>query len=413
MSTGDVVAILIGVLVLGGIVLGIVLAVRRHRWIKGMREKGWEFVDSPHLAITADLGCPPFGQGFVRKVDDQVLGQVGSPPVPFQMVEYHARSFDDELAVLKLPFALPELYVCDGSTARVGCVGEVHPHPRWTVLTTDHAAADAVLGACGPALEALAATGHKVDLGIDGSNLVALSAPREAEHLDPFLQALAGVAHGLATLERHRVPEPARPPFPFYRRPDWVYHGRRDDLLRTVRHQTGGFGHRAEHVLTGDSGQLPFIALRHHWKTQTTVTTSDGRGGTTTRTQTNHHSEDLLEITLPAAWPFLLVGDAGWFAGGEKVELESARFNELFDVRSDSPKLAYDVLHPRQMEYLMQSRPPTFTLSGTVLRVSSSHDTEWIGHTLDVLTGFLARVPGWVWKNLGVPEPSFTRPELG
>ncbi|MVA77330.1 hypothetical protein GC722_15060 [Auraticoccus sp. F435] len=414
MDASQLMVWLVVALVAAGVVVAVVLAVRRHRWIQSLKERGWRFVDNPKLESVLTLSCPPFGQGFRRDVDDQVLGEAGPARTPFQVVEYRSEHGSHRVAALRLPLPLPELHVSSGPSPRVGVAAAPHPHPRWQVRTDDPAFADTVLRAAAGPLEALAALGP-VDLSVDGQDLVALGVPREADELAPLLEALAAVVASLPPqeLERFRQPDPEHR-FRFYRRPDWVFHGDRDDMLSRVRHTRGGFGHQAEQVVTGTGQGLPFIALRHRWKTQRTVVESDGKGGTRTRTVTDHHSEDLFEMTLPAPWPLLGVGGGGWFRPGEKVELEWEQFNDRFPVRSTHPRFAYDVLHPRQMEYLMAAAPPAFEVDGTVLRVSSQHDSEWLWRTVDVLTGFLARVPGWVWKNVGAAEPPpFTRAELG
>ncbi|SDE54037.1 hypothetical protein [Auraticoccus monumenti] len=415
MNTSQVLVWIVIGLVVVAIAVAIVLAVRRHKWIQSLTDRGWRFVDSPRLDSVITLVRPPFGQGFTREVDDQVVGEAGPARTPFQVLEYHAGSFSDRVAVLRLTRPLPGLYVAGQTSPRRDVIAAApHPHPRWSVLTEDHAFADAALSVMAGPLEELARV-LPVDLSVDGHDLVALGAPKEAEELAAVLEALAAVAASLGTpaLEGFRTPEPeAR--FRFHGHPDWVYHGDRDDMLRLVRHTTNGFGHRAEHVLTGGRDGLAFIALRHHWKTQRTVTSTDSEGRTTTRTVTDHHSEDLCEVALPAVCPLLSVGGGGWFRPGEKIHFESEAFNDSLEVRSTAPRFAHDVIHPRQIEYLMARRPPAFTIEGQVLRISSDHDTVWLGRALESVTGFLARVPGWVWKDLGLPvEPAFTRPELG
>lgn len=414
MNTSEVVVWLVVALVAVTITVLIVLAVRRRKWIQSLQDRGWRFVDSPSLDSVLTLVGPPFGQGFSRKVDDQVVGEAGAARVPFQVLEYDSSYYSGRLAVLRLSRPLPGLYVAGQTSPRRDVVAAPHPHPRWSVLSEDAGFADAALPALTGPLEELARL-LPVDVSVDGHDLVALGVPKEAEQLALVLDALAAVASALDApdLERFRRPEPeAR--FRFHGHPDWVYHGDHDDMLAMVRHTRNGFGHRAADVLTGDRDGLPFIAMRHHWKTQRTVTSTDSEGRTTTRTVTDHHSEDLCELTLPASCPLLSVGGGGWFRPGEKVSFESEAFNDSLEVRSTAPRFAHDVIHPRQIEYLMARRPPAFTIEDRVLRISSDHDTVWLGRALDSVAGFLARVPGWVWKDLGLAvEPPFTRPELG
>ena len=143
----------------------------------------------------------------------------------------------------------------------------------------------------------------------------------------------------------------------------------------------------------------------HRWKTQRTEHYTDSDGKSKTRTVTENHSEILMAISMPFALPLLSVG-GGW--GGKKVRFESEEFNDRFTVRTDTPKFAYDVIHPRTMEFLMAAPPPGFRIEGQQMRFSvSEHDTELIGSCADFAHAFLARIPSFVWKDLQVTPPRF------
>lgn len=174
-----------------------------------------------------------------------------------------------------------------------------------------------------------------------------------------------------------------------------------------------GQAHHAKDVTTGEERGLTFIALRHTWETVHTETSTASNGHTTTRTATDHHSEDLLEIYLPFPLPCLRVRSEGLLPNrmksGTHVEFESAQFNATCDVYAAVPKFACDVLHPRQTGDLMAVGRTDFSFEGSTGRMGEGgHDPEVIGHNLDVLAGFLARVPGFVWKDLAITRPSFT-----
>lgn len=144
----------------------------------------------------------------------------------------------------------------------------------------------------------------------------------------------------------------------------------------------------------------------HRWKTRT-ETSRDSQGHTQTRTVTENHSEVLLAVLLPFALPLLSVG-GGW--GGERVRFESEEFNDAFAVRTSSPKFAHGVIHPRTMEFLMAVRPPKFRIEGQVIRFfPAQHDSLVIGMCADLAHNFLARVPPFVWEDLGVEPPAFRR----
>ncbi len=50
------------------------------------------------------------------------------------------------------------------------------------------------------------------------------------------------------------------------------------------------------------------------------------------------------------------------FVGFDDIDFESARFSDRFHVKSSDKKFAYDIVHPRMMEFLFSSNPPTIHL---------------------------------------------------
>ncbi|HMI32521.1 MAG TPA: hypothetical protein VK499_00140 [Propionibacteriaceae bacterium] len=56
----------------------------------------------------------------------------------------------------------------------------------------------------------------------------------------------------------------------------------------------------------------------------------------------------LVAIMMPFSFPLMSVG-GGWDV--KKVRFESEEFNDRYTVRTDDPKFASDVIHPRTMEH--------------------------------------------------------------
>jgi len=83
-STIVIILIVIAVLVLGLIAF---LIIRRQRYIRALRGRGWTFESRPSLESVLDHHAPPFGLGFVRKVDEAISGQTATG-VPFRVFEY-------------------------------------------------------------------------------------------------------------------------------------------------------------------------------------------------------------------------------------------------------------------------------------------------------------------------------------
>ncbi|TDE89954.1 hypothetical protein EXU48_18670 [Occultella glacieicola] len=403
--------IVIGVLLLLGAGIGIFFWRRRVGYIKSLTDRGWAFESSPTLAIANGLNVPPFGLGFDRSTDEHIAGARSG--VPFQVFEYKSQVGRFRVAAMRLQLPLPELFVTTAG-ARPGAQAAQQPSTgQWHVLCDDPGFARAFQSAAGAAVTAFAQANAGIDLSVDGDQLVILGAPKDAAELERYLDLMAEIARALepGALASFRRPAP-EPWVGFYRRPHWRFRDRDDALMNVVEVTRGGQNHRIVNVVSCDVGPLPFVAFKHHWQTTRTVTSTDANGNTTTRTETDNHEESIFEMSLGIPTPYLEVTGnrvlGKWFGRGERVESELAAFNERFDVRSTVPKFASDVIHPRQIEYLMQTQPAPFSIEGGRIRVDvPEHDLRVIDHTVAVLLGFLVRIPEFVWQDLGVAVPDF------
>ena len=403
-TTGWIVLAIVAVIV---IVVGL-LIFRRVSYVRSLKRRGWVFDSSPALEAVLDHQAPPFGIGFARKPDEFVSGTTGAG-IPFRVFEYSysggGPKFDQRLASMTLPVALPDLFISAGRP-RIGITAPTYDiEAGLTVSADDPVYARTILDAAVPAIRAFSGAERGVDLSIDGNQLVSIGAPKNAEELSAYLEALAPVAQAIASAAgTYAVPQPP-PRFGFYRR-DWLFVGRDDSLIPKYALTTAGHAHRTENVVRGNNDGLPLEAFVHHWETTHTETSTDSEGRTTSRTVTDYHNETVLAMAMPFALPTLSVGVGGW--GGEKVRFESEEFNDAFKVRTSSAKFASDAIHPRQMEYLLALRPPGFTIDGQWIRFfPDEHDTLLIGLCADAAHGFLARIPTFVWKDLQISPPNF------
>jgi hypothetical protein len=80
--------------------------------------------------------------------------------------------------------------------------------------------------------------------------------------------------------------------------------------------------------------------------------------------RTSTYTFSYLIFHLPFATPDLLIRPEGLFdrvagaLGFEDIDFESAEFSRRFHVKSSDRRFAFDVVHPRMMEYLLAGRPP-------------------------------------------------------
>jgi hypothetical protein len=416
--TGSAVAVVlvIGILVVAGIAWGIVALVRRQQYIKSLRDRGWIFVNSPELDAVARLGNPPFGIGFRRDPDDQITGHTASGR-PFQVIEYSSGHWKGWVGMVTLSRRLPELWVTGGDTQpRYGVEATMTPSPGalgpgWQIGALDPSYAGEVLTpqVCNQ-LNGLAGGMTGLNLSIDSDQLTVLDPPRkEVAQLGPWLEQLAAVADAIdATPLDHRI-QPEQPPrFSFYHHPEWYWIGVDDSLLQVTPISRSGQRHRTTDVIRGRDGDgPPFVAFTHHWQTTRTDSHTDSDGRTTTRTVTENHSEPILGFQLPLRMPELTVGRRTL---GRGISFESEQFNDQFKVTSPSTKFAYDVIHPRQMEYLMATSPASFRIVDDWVWFSpGDHSQPSIAHSSRFLREFLAGIPRFVWRDLGMSDSPYPR----
>lgn len=389
-----VLGILVGLAILGGIAW----AIHRHLYVKSLREKGWHFETSPELSITNGLNCPPFGIGFGRSVDDQIHGTT-KDGIGFNVFEYE-QSGEDRIAALRLPYALPEVYVMTNARRPDIPLPQQGEGSGVYAERADYAAR--VFAAIDAPLRELVALDDRADLSIDGDRLVAVGMPAKADELEARLEALAHIVQALGRgFEDLACPAPAQRVG--FHRTDWTYTDRDDAWLDRTEHTESGQNHRAEDVVSGPNDGLPFVAYTHRWETVHTRTTSDSNGNSRTETYTVKHDEPILEVFLHRPFRELAVNMSG---SGERVKFESLAFNKRFKVKVEDRKFGYDVIHPRQMEFLTAYPAPDFAISadGHMRFDVRDHEPRTINHHTNFAHGFLARVPSFVWKELGLPE---------
>lgn len=403
--------ILIVVLLVLGVaaVAGGIWLYRKHQYVKAIEARGWTWVESPTIAITVGLNTAPFGVGFSRKVDDQVIGR--SPAgVPFQAFRYSSDAFRSSgcVVTMKLPKSLPTVAAFLPDSPRDSVTGALvaslplHVVARRPDFGHEFAS---VLPAVGPLLDTLGQP-MRIDVGVDHDQLVLLHVPRAPKDLALAVAWLERLQQALTS--SHAMAFDGAPPphhLSFQDRDHWVYTPRDDSMLGWVNHTGGGFNHQGIDVITSDNQGLPFIRLTHTWQTRHTRT--DSKGNTTTYTQ--NHSEDLAEFRT--TFPFREVSvNWGLFSGfgGNKVEFESTAFNQRFKVRCPVPRFASDVFHPRQLEYFLRTGGLGFHIAsdGNIRVEGGRWSPAEVDRASEFLHGFFARIPDFAWKELGAwPRP--------
>lgn len=371
--------------------------IHRHQYVKQLRERGWTFVTSPSIGIVYGLNVPPFGMGFKRSVDDQILGRA-SDGTGFSAFRYKCSQWksDGYVVTMPLPRPLQPAEIFRTAAPTLSLPGQTMVLGDLTAAAGDAGYAQALVEAAATPLQG------PFRVTVDHDRLVLVDAPKPAEELAAAVEQLAALRSRLLASPAATFVGPAAPPsLSFYQRPGWTYVPRDDSYLALLDHTGGGRRHEAHDVIYSDNDGLPFLRLRHEWETTHTRTDSEGR----TRTETRHHSEELCEFRT--TFPFHALS-VNWELFGAAQKFEWEEFNRRYKVRSSAPRFASDVIHQRQMEYLMGCGAPKFAVAGDRILVGGGG--SWYPEDIDAasrfLHGFFARVPDHVWRQLGAwPRP--------
>lgn len=113
------------------------------------------------------------------------------------------------------------------------------------------------------------------------------------------------------------------------------------------------------------------------------VTMGDYRYTTGSGDDTQNHEMSYVIVAMPfTGVPSLFVRPEGLLdklagtLGFEDIDFESAEFSGRFHVTSDDKRFAYDVVHPKMMEFLMAVHPPKIELAGGCLLLARG-DVTW------------------------------------
>lgn len=157
-----------------------------------------------------------------------------------------------------------------------------------------------------------------------------------------------------------------------------------------------GSNRYAYNVLSGDWRGREMLAFDYHYETYST----DSKGR---RTTSHHYFSGVIIRTKFPVQPLLIRGRSFFdsiasFFGFADISFESAEFNRAFTVKAPDRRWAYDVLHTRAMQFLLDN--PRFSIEfdhhhGIAWRSScfKPHEFE---HAITVIEGLLDRLPEYV-----------------
>lgn len=127
------------------------------------------------------------------------------------------------------------------------------------------------------------------------------------------------------------------------------------------------------------------------------------------KNQATHHYQ-IIAAGLPVSLPALEIRPEGWLdkvaglVGFEDINFESEAFSRRYHVKCDDRKVAYDVIHPRMIEYLLGVDAVHWQIRGTrlLLIFSGKCSVERLKGAMERVRGFISLIPGYVREDRGL-----------
>ena len=157
-----------------------------------------------------------------------------------------------------------------------------------------------------------------------------------------------------------------------------------------------GSNRYAYNRLTGRWNGREILAFDYHYETHST----DSKG----RRKTNHHHFSAVILASDVPLKPLLIRPEGFFDrikgffGFDDIDFESAEFSKQFYVKAPDRRWAYDVIHARAMQFLLDS--PRYTIQfdrrHVLVRHSGRLQAEQFPSAIVVVEGLLDQLPEYV-----------------
>jgi hypothetical protein len=161
-----------------------------------------------------------------------------------------------------------------------------------------------------------------------------------------------------------------------------------------------GTNRYAYNIMEGDWSGRPIIAFDYHYETRS----SNSKGGS----QTHHHHFSAVIVRSHHLLKPLFIRPEHFFDriteffGLDDIDFESAEFSRKFFVKAKDKRWAYDVIHARTMQFLLDM--PQFTIQfdpvHAIANRSARLRTSEFETAAKVVHGILDRFPDYLVKQL-------------
>ncbi len=161
-----------------------------------------------------------------------------------------------------------------------------------------------------------------------------------------------------------------------------------------------GSNRYAYNVVSGDWKGYDLTAFDYHYETHST----DSKG----RRQTHHHHFSAVIMRTPYLMKPLLIRPEGFFDkvkdffGFDDIDFESAEFSRKFFVKCQDRKFAYDVLHNRTIQFLLDRPRYTvqFNLYDAFATKSGKFDITEFETAIGTITGICDAIPEYLAQEI-------------
>jgi len=160
-----------------------------------------------------------------------------------------------------------------------------------------------------------------------------------------------------------------------------------------------GHSRRSENLVYGRRGELDWELFDYRY------VTGSGKNRQT-------HRFGIAAARIPLALAPLTIRPENFFdriaaaVGFDDINFESEAFSRAYHVSCSDRKLAYDLIHPQMIEYLMSVARVNWQFAGNmvVLHKSGTYQPDELLFAIKLVEGFLERVPDFVRQDVGLPR---------
>lgn len=162
-----------------------------------------------------------------------------------------------------------------------------------------------------------------------------------------------------------------------------------------------GHSRRAKNLIRGRTGNVEWSMFDYRYVT--------GSG----KNRRAHHY-GIVSAKIPLLLPRLTIRPEGVFdkiagaIGFDDIDFESDDFSRRYWVKASDRKAAFDVIHPRMIEYLLEVPARHWQIVGPtiVLARSGAYSTQELDTVAAMINGFVERLPDYLWTDRGIrPAP--------